>query len=272
MTEIASDLKTSKSTVSRTIQRYRETGQYGTLYQNCGRTSVFDERGKRHLKSLCLKNPRGTASQIQCDLGAAGECDISTMRRHLRQEGCKTVTPVSCPFMNRTQKEKRLNWAKAHQHLTVDDWKKVMFSDETILQILDNCPQFVRVVDGHPKTSEHMKKSTKHPVSVMMWACFSYHGTGRAHVVEGRMNISYYCEKIIDDYVVAQLHEWFPQNDGIFQQDNAPCHVSMQSCQGPSAQKANNFAGLATFFTGHQSDRKSLGDCEKPWTCTYQPK
>lgn len=76
---------------------------YGTLYQNCGRQFAFDKRGQRRLIHLCLKNPRATATQIQQELGPAGDYDINTIRRHLRKAGCKTIKPASRPLLNRTQ-------------------------------------------------------------------------------------------------------------------------------------------------------------------------
>ena len=76
-------------------------------------------------------------------MGPASDYDISTIRRHLREAGCRTIRPASCPFLNKTQQKKRLEWANSHRHFSVDDWKKVVFSDETVLQIADNCPQYV---------------------------------------------------------------------------------------------------------------------------------
>ena len=87
MTEIANELNVSKSTVSRTIQRYEETGSYETNYQNCGRAPQFDDRDIRHMRNLCVKSPRATATQLAVQLGASGDCDISTVRRYLRKIG-----------------------------------------------------------------------------------------------------------------------------------------------------------------------------------------
>jgi transposase len=224
MGDIANHLDISKSTVSRTIKRFEETDDYKTQYENCGRKAAFDERAIRHMKSIVVKDPRLSAGQIQEKMGA-GNYDVSTVRRHLRAAGCKTVKPYRRPYLNEAQVIKRYNWAKAHKDWSVNDWKAVLFSDETIVQITDNCPQYVRIVDGHPLIPPHYNKTTKHPCQVMFWACFAFNGTGRAHVVEGNMNTDAYI-RVVDSRVEPQLNEWYPDKTGIFQQDNAPCHVS----------------------------------------------
>ena len=104
-------------------------------------------------------------------------------------------------------------------------------SDETIVEANDGCPRLVRVVDGHPLTSEHNKSVVKHPTKVMFWSCFSWKGTGRVHVVEDTLNSEKYVDLIINRCVIAQLTELFSDGDGIFQQDNAPCHVSKRTTE-----------------------------------------
>ena len=90
-------------------------------------------------------------------------------------------------------------------------------------------PEFVRVVDGHPLTEAHFEHTVKHPVSVMFWSCFSYYGVGRVHVIEGTLNTDGYLSEIINGRLLQQMTEWYPQGNGIFQQDNAPCHVSKKA-------------------------------------------
>ena len=236
--EIANDLNISKSTVSRTISRYQQTGCYETNYQNCGPKEKFNERDLRRVKHLVVQNPRSSAKDILRDYqaGASGDESINinserTMRRVLNIAGCKVIKPCRRPFLSNAQIEKRLKWAREHQSWSEEDWQNVIFSDETILEISDNCPRYVRIVDGQPLRPEHFNKTTKHPTSVMIWACFSIHGTGRAHVVEGNMNSQMYIDEIIDGRVVQQIRDWFPSGSGIFQQDNAPAHVSKLSMQ-----------------------------------------
>lgn len=57
----------------------------------------------------------------------------------------------------------------------------------------------------------------------MVWACFGKNGLGPLVVVEGTVNATKY-KALLEHNVVPLMENWFPDGDGIFQQDNAPCH------------------------------------------------
>ena len=231
--EIADIVGMSKTSVADIIKQYETTGDVSLRYSNCGGSNKkLNDRDLRHMKNICIQSPRLTSRGIQEALGPAGD-DISlrTIQRGLIEAGCQAIKPSKCPLLTQPQIAKRYQWAKDHQSWTIDDWKRVMWSDETIIQVIDDCPRTVRLVDGHPLTPDHYLKTVKHPTQIMIWSCFSYAGTGRAHVVEQTLNSEEYISKIIDSCVIPQLHDWYPQNNGIFQQDKAPCHVSKRSIQ-----------------------------------------
>ena len=56
------------------------------------------------------------------------------MRRRLREEGIRKWRAVKRPFLTQKHAKERLVWAKAHRHWTVDDWKRVIWSDESPMQ------------------------------------------------------------------------------------------------------------------------------------------
>lgn len=229
MREIARRLNCDHKTVSRTWQRYQESGDHRTLYGNCGRPPKFDERQMRQIKRSCVASPRSSAADLLNQIGASGDCSVRTMQRTLNKIGCKAVKPGRRPYLNDNQVRRRLQWAREHQHWTVDDWKQVLFTDETVIELRDEVPQYVRVVDGHELTPEHFIRTTKHPTSIMVWGCFSWEGPGRVHVVERTMNSEVYIQEIIDRRIVFQMNDLFPEGNGWLQQDNAPCHTSKRS-------------------------------------------
>ena len=105
MREIASDLGISHSTVVRTLQRYREEGDYTTNYENCGRTSTFDDRDLRTIRRLSVQSPRSTANEIQHQTGASGDCSLRTFQRSMVKAGLKVINPKKRPFLTDTQKK-----------------------------------------------------------------------------------------------------------------------------------------------------------------------
>lgn len=174
-----------------------------------------------------VKQPRATASSIKEQIGAT--VSLRTVQRGLNRAGASCVKPHKRPLLTSVHIAKRLSWARQHSEWTEEDWSKVIFSDETKIEVRDNCPKFVRVVDGHPLTKEHCENTVKHPVSVMIWACFSIHGTGRAFVIEETLNSEKYITEILSRRLIPQIQDWYQSNEAIFQQDNAPCHVSKRT-------------------------------------------
>ena len=73
--------------MSRTISRFRETGDYATKNENCGRPETFDERDKRRMKNVSVKNPRLSAEEIQIEIGAQGDCSMRNVQRTLSEAG-----------------------------------------------------------------------------------------------------------------------------------------------------------------------------------------
>jgi hypothetical protein len=56
----------------------------------------------------------------------------STVDKYLKMEGLKTYVQQKKRGFTKDQKAARLKFARDHLNWTVDDWKQVMFSDETI--------------------------------------------------------------------------------------------------------------------------------------------
>jgi hypothetical protein len=59
--------------------------------------------------------------------------DVSTVRQNLSTEGMKTYSRPKKPNLTNDQIARRLQFAKDHISWTIDDWKRVMFSDETVI-------------------------------------------------------------------------------------------------------------------------------------------
>lgn len=122
------------------------------------------------------------------------------------------------PFVSEKNRKSRLQFAKDHLTWTVDDWKRVLWSDEV------------------PKNKRYDPKYTKGTVKngggkVMIWGCFSWHGLGPlAHIKKnlrskrGGMDSIQYRDEILAavmlPYAAGNLENW------IFMHDNDPKHAS----------------------------------------------
>ena len=61
--------------------------------------------------------------------------------------------------------------------------------------------------------------------SILVWGMFSWYSLGALRIVEGTMD-QYKYVSILADHVHRYMRNVYPQEDGIYQQDNATCHTA----------------------------------------------
>ena len=61
---------------------------------------------------------------------------VKTVRRALRGTGMKAVTKRKQPFLPKKHRRVRMDFAEAHNDWTVEDCKRVIWSDETKINCL----------------------------------------------------------------------------------------------------------------------------------------
>jgi len=59
-----------------------------------------------------------------------------TVWRVLCKAGMKKIKPTRKPGLTKKMKEERLAFCHRHQHWTLEDWKNVIWSDETSIILL----------------------------------------------------------------------------------------------------------------------------------------
>lgn len=102
---------------------------------------------------------------------------------------------------------------------------QVCFSDESTLEILDDNCRYVRRKPGEEFLPQCLVQKVKHPQKVMIWSVVSAKGPGRLYVVQGMMNADQY-KTVLEQRLVPQLNEWYPDGNCVFMQDSAPCHTA----------------------------------------------
>jgi len=60
-------------------------------------------------------------------------------------------------------------------------------------------------------------------VSLVIWGCITFEGVGTLTVVDGNINGQKYIE-VIDNFLWAVIARHFPDDNYVFQDDNAPVH------------------------------------------------
>ena len=120
-----------------------------------------------------------------------------------------------------------MDHAYAHKDWTVEDWKKIVWSDETKINRLGS--------DGHKwvwkKAGEGLSDRVVQGTvkfgggSVMMWGCMSWQGVGYATKIDGRMDGDLYLQILKDELLETLQFYGLDPADIIFQQDNDPKHT-----------------------------------------------
>ena len=140
----------------------------------------------------------------------------STIKNFLKRKVYHYVKPRTIPFLTKKHIENGLLWTKRHEKT---NWKKVMFSDESGVQTLQNC---IKV--WSPTPAREVKKMPKFQRKLMFWAGIYFGGRTKIHIIEGIMTAQVY-RGIVDTHV-KPLFSKKNRSKLIFQQDNDPKHTS----------------------------------------------
>lgn len=221
--DIATAVGVGKSSVSRILTTFQDSGSSSPKRKGkCGRKRKTTPRSDKILIRNSKINPRKTSTDLRRDLLDFGvEVSTSTVRKRLLEVGRKAKRPRKKQFITQKMMKKRLAWAKKYRSWTVNDWKKVIFSDETHLFVQGYKSSVVRRSEGETLRPDHIQQTVKHPSKQMFWGFFTTNGTGSLVPITGMMNSVKYIE-ILRSRIVPFMETF----DGTFQHDLAPCHNS----------------------------------------------
>jgi transposase len=126
-----------------------------------------------------------------------------------------------------------MDFALRHQHWTVEDWKRVVWSDETKINRVgsDGCEwTWRRPGDGLTETD--VQGTVKFESgSLMMWGCMTAQGVGYACRIDGRINAETYTGILGKKLMETVEYYGLDAVRIIFQQDNDPKHTSQAARQ-----------------------------------------
>ena len=149
---------------------------------------------------------------------------MTISRRLSREFNLKSYKPARKSRLTPVMKVKRLAFAKKHRNWTIQQWSKVLFSDESTFQQFVVRKRHVRKPTGKRYDDKYTVSTMKHAPSQMIWGAMSQLGIGGLFFLpsETTMNGEKYVQLLSDK---LQLHMQVHRCN-IFMQDGAPCHRS----------------------------------------------
>ena len=130
----------------------------------CGRKRKTTPKDDAYLIRESVKDLRKTSDAIKTTLGEKGiEISSSTVRRRLLEVGRKAYRPVKKQLLTKTMKTKRYKWGLKYKNWTKEDWRHVIFSDETHMFIQGQKSQHVRRSQNKKIRNAHIDQRVKHP-------------------------------------------------------------------------------------------------------------
>lgn len=195
-----------------------------------GRPAIVSETTKSLLRRKVLNGELKTASSVHKELTTMGlQITRQSTENLMRSIGFFSAIKKKKPFLKKKNIEARLKWAKRHQFWTVEDWKRVIFSDETKVNVWgsDGC-KYYWSRPGDEVQPHHLDLTVKHGNGhVMMWGCMTYKGPGYAcQIFDGTMKSEDYQHILDTTYRETLEYYGFDIDKMYFQDDNDPKHRS----------------------------------------------
>ncbi|KAG1531787.1 hypothetical protein G6F51_013384 [Rhizopus arrhizus] len=110
-----------------------------------GRPMVVSAQTKRFIKLQVLQGQLKTAREVHGKLMELGYyISYKTAINVLKSMNFFAAIKVKKPLLTAKYMKRRLAWAKKHQNWTTNDWRRVVFSDETKVNIWGTDGSWVR--------------------------------------------------------------------------------------------------------------------------------
>lgn len=220
-----------------TVQRVKKMLNIPATGNKGGRPKALTKRDEKYIvQAVTIKGKENAVEAthgLEQDLGKS--VSVHTVRRALRRAGLVSFVKPKKPLLTAKHKKDRLQWAYDHISWTLDDWKRVVWSDETrINRFGSDGKAYAWKMPGEPLQSQHVRETVKHGGGcIMVWSCITWYGPGYIVDVGHNMDKFIYLSVLQDDLVktMAEYIEKNPQDRMdfsrfVFMQDNDPKHKS----------------------------------------------
>uniref|UniRef100_A0A914YUJ1 Transposase n=1 Tax=Panagrolaimus superbus TaxID=310955 RepID=A0A914YUJ1_9BILA len=224
---ISNEVRVPKSTVGDIIKKNDEGGPIHDKPRS-GRPKKTTCRIDKAIVRKSVADPRKNAGEIANEINEEHCISISykTAGRRLSDAGLNGRVPVKKPLISTKNRAARLRFAREHQHWTVEQWKKVLWSDESKFNLFgSDGKRYIRRPVNQRFNPRYQIPTVKHGGgSVMVWGAFHHGGVGPIVLIEGIMDKFVYRD-LLQNNMLPFARRKMPRG-WVFQQDNDPKHSS----------------------------------------------
>lgn len=155
-----------------------------------------------------------------------------TVKSRMREVNLRRCLKCRKPYINDDHRERRLTWARKHISWSIEDWMRVLWSDESPFTIRYKAQQWIWRTPSEKYDHRCLKgtvKSTKFQKKLMVWGCFAGTKVGELVRIDGIMDAKKY-------HSILQRH-MFPSAQGCSKMTNNGhlCTIMIQSIQRRSS-------------------------------------
>ena len=196
-----------------------------------GRPRISTDEQDEVLVDLCLDDRFKTAMELQPEwkeeTGVLASKD--TINRRLRENGLPAFRPRKKPLMKEVTQQRRLAFAQRHRRWSKKQWTRVIFSDESWIQMFENGgKRFVRRLPEEAYEPECIVPTVKHPPKVMVWGAITPASKSKLVFIEGNVDADKYIE-ILQEAHLKQFIRRHPHPNPILMQDGAGAHRAVKT-------------------------------------------
>jgi len=220
--DIAQEIHCSEITVALWLQRWKETRSLDDA-ERSGRPRCTDEETDVALEECADEKKRTVPKAIKKELQL--DCSARTIRRRLDEVGLHGRIGRTEYVFEERDLQRRLSFAEGYGDWSVDDWDRVIFSDETHIEVYGRRCVWVQRPVGAAFDPQYLVPHVQHSERVSLWGCFCARGVGQAEVFVGEFDAAKYVDILQHNLIQTALH-FYPSEHWWFQQDNAPQHTS----------------------------------------------
>lgn len=221
--EISKEIGCSHTTAMRICEKFFVNGTIEHEKGN-GRKLKFSDEIVNQILNSVKKNNALSYRKLSKLISKEIDIDLkkSTLSNILKSKGYRSVKKIKKPFLTKKHMQRRFQTCQDFLFMSLEERKKIIFSDEKRFFLNGNDSRGNIILDKNSIFKDKIVPTFKQPRSVMVWACFSYYGTGKLVFVENTMKAVDYVT-ILSNNLKSSASK-MNLNNFSFQQDNAPPH------------------------------------------------